>query len=326
MAIKNQPRILTVRGTNGNDTLEARYDRASQIFGLGGNDTIRGSIFNDVLDGGDGDDVIHDGISAGSTQDADTLLGGNGNDRLFGGNNDLIDGGAGFDFAQVHAYVDTFGRNAATLNLNVTSTGSLDSGGTLLLSTGTRFTNIESLHLTLDRGNDRISTGASSDEIHAGAGNDTILTLGGDDLLFGDAGKDTLNGGAGQDRLLGGSGLDTLIGGAGADVFVLDQYGSDTAGQFDSGLDRILDFNVAQGDKFDAALGISFSDGGFQIFNDPFAAGYARITDTFEGALVERLIDQGAFQAGDPAPDGIYVASVLFVGVSVAQLGSDFLI
>lgn len=318
-------RMVTINGTGGDDVLEARFDRASRIFGFGGNDTIRGSIFDDILDGGDGDDVIYDGISAGSTQDSDQLFGGRGNDRIFGGNNDLIDGGAGIDFAKVVAYVDTFGRAPGTVSLDVTSSGSLDGGGTLTLSTGTRFTNIEQLHLTLDRGNDRITTGSSEDEIHAGAGNDTILTLGGNDLLFGDAGNDLLNGGAGNDRLLGGSGLDTLIGGAGADVFVLDQYGSDAGGQFDSGLDRILDFDAAQGDRIDATLGIGFSDGGFQFFRDPFAAGFARITDTADGALVERLIDTGAFQAG-AVPTGIYVPSLLFVGVTVAQLGPDFLI
>ena len=77
-----------------------RFEGASRIFGRCGDDPISGSVVNDLLDGGDGDDILRDGDGGGNT-DADTMLGGNGNDRIFGQNTDFIDGGAGTDFAQL---------------------------------------------------------------------------------------------------------------------------------------------------------------------------------------------------------------------------------
>lgn len=141
-------------------------------------------------------------------------------------------------------------------------------------------------------------------------------------LLFGEAGNDRLDGGAGNDRLLGGSGLDTLIGGSGADVFVLDQWGTGT-GQFNPGLDRILDFNVAEGDRYDASYIGVFGEGSIVFLSDPFAAGYARISDTQEGALVEWIVDTGNF---DPFSNATFVLGTLFVGLTVAALGTDFLL
>ena len=326
MSRRNPDRVQTINGTEGDDVLTAllpgaRFERASRIFGRGGNDTISGSAFNDVLDGGDGDDTIRNG---GGNTDADTLLGGNGNDRIFAQNNGFVDGGSGLDFAQVSISPYDPKVYTAGAYVGITSSGSLGDGGTLTLSTGLRLTNIETLELRLMGGDDRISTGSSADTVRAAGGNDIIATLGGDDFLFGDTGDDTLDGGAGSDRLVGGSGLDTLIGGAGADVFVLDQFGSgDGAGAFNPGLDRILDFNVAEGDRYDASYVAVFGEGSIAFLSDPFAEGFARLTDTAEGALVTWLVDRGDF---DPIPNGLFVSGTLFVGVTVAELGTDFLI
>lgn len=314
-------RPLTINGTEGNDVITAPFNRASRIFGRGGDDVLSGSVFDDHIEGGSGNDTLF-GTDGGFTLDADTLLGGSGNDRIIAANNDSIDGGAGIDFASVRTIGFDPRVRADGEWIGITSTGQLGGGGTLTLSTGVRLTNIETLDLTLAPGNDRVSTGASNDVIRGDGGNDILSTLGGDDQLFGNAGNDTLDGGAGADRLLGGSGLDTLIGGAGADIFLLDQWGEGGADQFDPGLDRVPDFNVAEGDRYDARLGVSFGNGDFIIFDDPFAAGFARLTDTAEGALVERLVDTG----GDPSPGGLFVAATLFVGLTVADLGPDSLI
>jgi Ca2+-binding RTX toxin-like protein len=78
MALKRRP--LTINGTAGDDVLFAPLDRAATIFGRGGNDTIRGSLQADSLDGGDGNDTIFDSANDGQVgifaNDADTLLGG----------------------------------------------------------------------------------------------------------------------------------------------------------------------------------------------------------------------------------------------------------
>lgn len=310
-------RILTLNGTAGDDVLVPRFDRAARVFGFAGNDRIRGSLFDDLLDGGDGDDFIDGQIGSG-TQDTDTLLGGRGNDRIIASNFDIVDGGAGSDTVELAAFIENFGRTANSPSRDVVSSGSTDSGGTLTLSSGASLTSVENLVLRLFTGNDRIATGSSNDTISAGAGNDTIRTLGGSDFLFGDAGSDFLDGGAGNDRLLGGAGLDTLVGGTGADIFVLDQFGG--------GLDRILDFNLSEGDRFDAFLSLEVNDGDQLNLRDPFAAGQARITDTPEGALVEAFLGGASFNAALGFDDPAFQPIALFVGVSVAQLGSDFLI
>ncbi|MDF3933531.1 calcium-binding protein, partial [Pseudomonas citronellolis] len=76
-------------------------------------------------------------------------------------------------------------------------------------------------------------------------GNDTLEGGKGDDLLFGQGGNDTLLGGDGNDILFGGMGNDTLTGGAGADQFVW-QKG-------ETGHDVVKDFNIGEGDSLNLA-------------------------------------------------------------------------
>ena len=124
--------------------------------------------------------------------------------------------------------------------------------------------------------NDSISGGSGFDDINGNMGNDTESGGGGDDwvvggkdndLQFGDAGSDivwgnlgndTLDGGDGNDQVRGGQGDDVLSGGAGDD-YVSGDRGNDTesggagADLFhtsqDAGIDKVLDFNLAEGDR-----------------------------------------------------------------------------
>ena len=76
----------------------------AQLFGTPGNDIIDGNAGNDVLRGGPGDDRL----SGGSGIDA--MFGEAGNDTIFardGNLNETVDGGTGFDTAQVDE--DIFG-------------------------------------------------------------------------------------------------------------------------------------------------------------------------------------------------------------------------
>jgi len=99
-------------------------------------------------------------------------------------------------------------------------------------------------------GNDTVSGGAGNDRIDAGQGNDSLRGGDGDDRMLGGAGADRLFGDAGNDLLDGGAGRDLLTGGAGGDLFV---FGN---------LDRVLDFNAAEGDQiaFNGALGLDLAD------------------------------------------------------------------
>jgi hypothetical protein len=141
-------------------------------------------------------------------------------------------------------------------------------------------------YLRGDDGNDSISGGGAFDDINGNAGNDTIHGNAGDDwvvggkdndLLFGDAGADivwgnlgadTLDGGDGNDQIRGGQGDDSLAGGAGND-FISGDRGNDTetggagADTFhfsqDAGIDRVLDFNYAEGDRVQLDPGTTYA-------------------------------------------------------------------
>lgn len=131
-------------------------------------------------------------------------------------------------------------------------------------------------YLRGDDGSDQISGGAGFDDINGNVGNDTgwggegsdwvvggkdqdlLYGENGDDVVYGNLGNDTCDGGSGVDWVRGGQGDDSLSGGDGNDWLSGDR-GSDTisggagADVFhtfaDAGVDRVLDFSRAQGDR-----------------------------------------------------------------------------
>jgi hypothetical protein len=125
-------------------------------------------------------------------------------------------------------------------------------------------------------GADSIVGGAGFDDINGNAGNDTCVSGGGDDWVVGGKDNDSLTGSAGQNLVYGNLGADTCEGGDGNDVvrggqdndivrggsgddYVSGDKGDDTvtggsgADVFhtfgDAGIDRVLDFNRAEGDR-----------------------------------------------------------------------------
>ena len=92
----------TIIGNAEDNRLDGR-DGNDEIFSSFGDDTVFGGNGNDTLDGGDGNDVL-----VGNRGD-DTMRGGFGNDRMVwnnGDGTDLMDGGAGFDTAEVNFFTD----------------------------------------------------------------------------------------------------------------------------------------------------------------------------------------------------------------------------
>ena len=82
--------------------------------------------------------------------------------------------------------------------------------------------------------------GTGDDTLIGGAGSDDLRGGRGADLLAGNDGADTLSGGRGDDVLIGGGGADALRGGPGADVFF---FGDLADVQIEDGAsDRIVDF------------------------------------------------------------------------------------
>jgi Ca2+-binding RTX toxin-like protein len=230
--LRATPPPLPTVGTSGADDLSLStgadtFDGMAgndHVFGLDGRDQVSGGDGDDVVSGGDGDDRVDGGLGD------DQVYGDIGNDTLSdpGGSNyirgaegdDSIVGGTGFD--------DINGNTG-----NDTASGGLGEdwvvGG---------------------KDNDSLSGGDAYDLVYGNLGNDTISGDGGNDIVRGGQQDDVLFGGAGDDYMSGDKDSDTVSGGAGADVF-------HTFG--DAGMDRVLDFSLAEGDRVQVDPGTQYA-------------------------------------------------------------------
>jgi Ca2+-binding RTX toxin-like protein len=189
-------------------------------------ETIVGGAGNDVLYGTSGDDRFD--ISAGGN---DYVYAGGGNDTIDAGSAmtgaDTIDGGSGSDTLNLSGtYTNlTFGASTMTGVENIV----LAAGSNYNLITNNA-TVLSGLSLAINgaalgAGNTlTLNASAESDTtatyvVTGGSGNDSLTAGAGNDTLTGGAGNDTLIGGAGNDLLTGGAGQDTLTGGVGNDTF-----------------------------------------------------------------------------------------------------------
>ena len=157
---------ITIRGGEGNDTIEVP----------------KGSNIRVTLLGGEGDDTIRGGDGA------DKIFGGRGKDDLYGGRgNDYISGGSGID------YIDGQDGN------DVLSGGSGQDtlyglGGDDQLSGGE-----DDDYLEGAKGNDSLHGGAGRDVLSGGRGDDRLAGGTGDDVYYGGHGKDNITAGGGRD-------------------------------------------------------------------------------------------------------------------------------
>ena len=179
-------------------------------------------------------------------------------------------------------------------------------------------------YLRGNEGDDSISGGAQFDDINGNMGNDTLhgnagddwvvggkdndVQFGdaGDDIVWGNLGNDTLDGGDGADQLRGGQGDDVLTGGAGND-FLSGDRGNDTItggtgadifhGSQDAGIDKVLDFHLAEGDR---------------VMLDPGT------TFTVSQVGADTVIDMGASPDGTPN-------QMILVGVQMSTLTGDWI-
>jgi beta-glucanase (GH16 family) len=118
-----------------------------------------------------------------------------------------------------------------------------------------------------NQGADTLSGGAGEDWVVGGRDSDRLSGDAGGDLIYGNLGADWLDGGDGADTIRGGQDDDVLVGGAGDDWLSGDR-GSDTltggagADIFNSwgeaGLDRVTDFNAAEGDRVRLEAGATY--------------------------------------------------------------------
>ena len=260
------------------------------LHGGGGNDTLLGTPFSDVLDGGDGNDTIrqtsannqavNNNTASGAGTDSlmsiesvslnnsgstgrlldstgfsgsVTLNGGTGNDTLVAGSgSSSLNGGAGNDSITGGSGFDAIDGGAGNDTVDGGDGNDIIKGGdgNDLLKGG-----LGDDRIFGDAGNDRVFGGNGQDLIDGGAGNDTLLGEAGHDSIYGGAGNDALRGGDGDDILSGDAGNDTMLGDAGNDT-LRSNGGSDKiiAG---TGADRIEASNavINTGDGDDTVIG-----------------------------------------------------------------------
>lgn len=244
-AINSSSRLIfAVWDAGGRDTFDfSGYSQAqlidlregyfSNVGGLVGNVAVaKGAQIENAI-GGFGADTLNGNASA------NELNGNAGADSIFGGaGNDTIDGGGDIGYLRGEDGNDSIIGGSAFDDIN----GNM--------------------------GADTASGGAGDDWVVGGKDNDRLFGDAGADLVYGNLGNDTLDGGAGADTVRGGQGDDVLTGGDGAD-FVSGDLGADTmtggAGAdifhsfTGSGVDRILDFNLAEGDRLQLDPGNTFT-------------------------------------------------------------------
>jgi serralysin len=191
-----------------------------------GADSIAGGALGDALWGGGGDDTISGGGGddiIGGDAGKSYLRGGEGNDQINGGDEfDDINGNAGDDTAQGAGGADwVVGGRGDDL-----------------------------LHGGYGEDYDDEQRGDAGDIVLGNLGNDTCDGGAAADTVRGGQGDDSLTGGRGDDWLSGDLGSDTVSGGAGADVF--HSFG-------DASLDRVTDFNRAEGDRVQLDVGTTYA-------------------------------------------------------------------
>jgi serralysin len=215
---------LDFSGFSNSQTIDLREGFFSNVGGLTGNVAVAVGAVIENAKGGSGADKITGNAAANtilSGPGGDTIDGGAGQDYLRGEDGaDLVVGGAEFDDLHGNAGADTV------------------HGGD---------------------GGDWVVGGRDNDVLYGEDGGDVVYGNLGDDVMDGGVGADVVRGGQGDDILRGGDaddwlsgdrGADTVAGGLGADIF---------NGFTGSGLDRILDFSLAEGDRVQLDVGTSWS-------------------------------------------------------------------
>ncbi|MBD3676953.1 MAG: hypothetical protein HUJ27_00955 [Rhodobacteraceae bacterium] len=208
--------------------------------------TLLGGMGDDFLYGEAGDDWIE------GREGNDQILGGDGDDWLFGGaGNDRLSGNGGADRLSGGDGADWMDGGAGTDVYFVDAADTLSDSGTDGRDTA-QVTDPGGLGLALvdwsgiERvngylGADTLSAAGASDGItlYGHDGDDTLIGGDGADTLIGGHGDDRLEGGAGDDVLHGGTGNDVFLGGAGNDIFYIDSHG-DVVLDGGPGIDRAI--------------------------------------------------------------------------------------
>ena len=199
-------------------------------------ENLKGSAFDDRLYGDENANTIHGGagndrLTGGRYGEGDALFGEAGDDEITGLiGNDLLDGGEGNDELKAGSGNDTLlggaGDDVLISDGNIVDIVEVLSPGSDILDGGSGTDTAEFYHeggLVVDLAAGRADFGGTEDfatlknieNVHAGRGDDIIYGDDQNNVLNGDDGDDVIYGGGGDDTLIGGDGDDELYGGAG---------------------------------------------------------------------------------------------------------------
>ena len=239
----------------------------ADIKGTADADTLVGTVLQDVIMGGDGNDTIHavdgdDVVYGGAGGDEiydlygdDTIYGGSGRDGILDSEgNDFINAGSDNDYVWAGAGNDTYlgGSGIDTINFQ-------RSAGAVIVDLG--------------KGT---ATGSGTDIVK---GFEELIGSFGNDVLKGSSRAETIDGSGGNDVIRGLGGADVLAGGGGDDTFHWKWSDVvDTVTGTHLGVDVITDFGF--GDHLNLADLIRG-----QWIDDPGEA--VRLTDVDGGTLVQ---------------------------------------
>jgi len=216
----NLPVLPTITGDAAANiiTLNAVSNQGIRIDGGAGNDTLTGTVNNDILDG---------------TNGADRLTGGSGNDiYIVNGDERIVeqlDGGT--DIVVVRQSYSLSARNVENIRLLGTAAGNLSGNGLDNVIFGNRADNVINGRAGADtmiggNGNDTYYLDNPNDQVieTANGGIDTIIATGGvlpnnvENFRATGSFASTIQGNALDNILIGNSGANEITGGAGADI------------------------------------------------------------------------------------------------------------
>lgn len=268
-------------GRGGTDTLSnVEY---LGVLGSQFDDVITGSQFAtntstnpaNILSGGAGNDRLTGGgnwdqLDGGDGNDildgrggGDSLTGGAGNDQLLGGDgDDVLNPGPGLDSVDGGTGVDTLliDYSATTAAVKMLAPSPSGNGSIAGSKTDTvTFKAIENFVIATGGGADSITTSGGNDTVNTGAGNDTINTGGGTDHISAGAGNDLIQFGPHTFDI-----SDTIDGGAGTDTLAF--TGGSDVDTILTNVTSIENITLASGNYYFIAQG-TVADGGVLTVN-----------------------------------------------------------
>jgi Ca2+-binding RTX toxin-like protein len=353
-------------GGAGNDLLQGNQGRDT-LSGQTGDDIVYGGQDDDLLSGGNTTSFVsgrnfvqgnrgNDTVTGGSA-DADTLLGGQGDDLIGAtgrgpagpfsiylsptgaavGGGDFLNGNLGDDVIFAGGGTDTLLGEAGNDGLFALSgSGNFLDGGdgndTILAQNG-------SATLNGGAGNDAVGYQSGTFVLNLGDGNDicaavlerttdrvTIDGGAGDDILNASDGSDSMTGGLGSDTLDGYAGADTVAGGGGSDQF---QFFAPEALTVQASIDSIIDWGADDRlffarDDVDEPVGVGSSSNYAESAADSYASALEFANSRMAGGLINYVAVQvGAdvFVFADAELDnGVADSAIRLVGRTLADI------